>query len=236
MFFLFRLDTTLSCGWRKDRLHVFVDESGDLGFKEKATKFFVVAYLECDSSQRIRIEMRRVLKHLHQKGQYSLARNELKFARMDAYCRKYVLDKIVLCDVSLGVVILEKARVSLKLRQDPRVLFNWCVVHNIMLSLLPNIVAGSKVNMVFDRSLPSWRINEFNAYVENKASYLLSERKTKFSKEGLSSEHVSSELEPCLQAADAVAGAYFQKYEHQNDEYVKIIENKVGGFKYLWRK
>jgi hypothetical protein len=28
----------------------------------------------------------------------------------------------------------------------------------------------------------------------------------------------------------------FQKYEHKNDEYTKIIEEKVGTFKYLWRK
>jgi hypothetical protein len=36
--------------------------------------------------------------------------------------------------------------------------------------------------MVFDKSLPNWRIKEFNDYVENKASYLLfSEKKTSFS-------------------------------------------------------
>jgi hypothetical protein len=64
---------------------VFVDESGDLGFTSKVTKFFVVAYLECDSPQRIRVEMARALKHLHKKKRYSIARNELKFSRMDNY-------------------------------------------------------------------------------------------------------------------------------------------------------
>jgi hypothetical protein len=54
--------------------------------------------------------------------------------------------------------------------------------------------------------------------------------------QAIKKEHVASEREPILQAADAVAGAYFQKYEHQNDEYVRIIEEKVGSFKYLWRK
>ena len=43
-----------------------------------------------------------------------------------------------------------------------------------------------------------------------------------------------TECHPTL-VADAVAGAYFQKYEKQNDEYVKIIEHKVGFFKYLWK-
>ena len=216
---------------------MFVDESGDLGFTKKATRFFVVAYLECDSPQRIRIEMSRVLKQLHQKKRYSLFRNELKFSRMDNYCRRYVLEKLAVCDVSLGVIIMNKAHVNGNLREDPVRLYNWCVVHNIMLSLLPNIGAGNKVHMVFDKSLPNWRIKEFNDYVENKASYLLfSEKKVSFSSDSISSEHITSETEPCLQAVDAVAGAYFQKYEHGNDEFVRIIEDKVGAFKYLWRK
>jgi hypothetical protein len=216
---------------------VFVDESGDLGFTKKATKFFVVAYLECDSPQRMRIEMARTLKQLHQKKRYPLARNELKFSRMDYYCRKYVLQKLATCDASLGVVVMNKAHVNSNLRGDPVRLYNWCVVHNIMLSLLPNIAAGSKVHMVFDKSLPNWRIKEFNDYIENKASYLMfSEKKASLSPNGISSEHVSSETEPCLQAVDAVAGSYFQKYEHGNEKYVKIIEEKVGAFKYLWRK
>jgi uncharacterized protein DUF3800 len=217
-------------------MHVFVDESGDLGFTKKATKFFVVAYLECESPLRLQTELKRILKQLHQKEKYPLLRNELKFSRMDSYCRKYVLEKIAKFDVSLGVVVMDKTCVNSNLRKGPAVLYNWCVVHNIMLSLLPNIAAGNKVHMIFDKSLPTWRINEFNVYVENKASYLLYEKGTAFSSDDISSEHVSSELEPCLQAADAVAGAYFQKYEHQNDEYIKIIEEKVGSFKYLWRK
>jgi len=216
---------------------VFVDESGNLGFTKEATRFFVVAYLECDTPSRIRVEMARALKHLHLKKRYSLARNELKFSRMDDYCRKYVLEKLTKCDVSFGVVVVEKALVNNNLRTDPVRLYNYLVVHNIMLSLLPYIEGGNKVSMVFDKSLPNWRIKEFNDYVENKASYLLfTEKKAQFSRDDLSSEHVSSETEPCLQAVDAVAGAYFQKHEHGNDEYVKVIENKVGSFRYLWRK
>jgi hypothetical protein len=215
---------------------VYVDESGDLGFTENSTKFFIVAYLECESPHRVQVEMKRVLKHLHQKKLYAMARNELKFSRMDRFCRKYTLEKIAGCDVGLGVVVLEKALVNSNLRNDPPRLYNWCVVHNIMLSMLSHLVANKKLAMTFDRSLPVWRISEFNSYVENKASYLLFEQGTKLASDCISSQHVASEIEPCLQAVDAVAGAYFQKYEHGNDEFVKIIADKVGAFKYLWRK
>jgi hypothetical protein len=214
---------------------VFVDESGDLGFSKASTKFFIVAYLECETPQKIRTELKRLLKQLHQKKKYSRARNELKFSRMDDYCRKRVLEKIAQYDATLGTVIMEKALVKAKLQKDPTILYNWCVVHNIMLSLLPQITAGHKIQITFDKSLPMWRMNEFNSYVSNKASYLLFETGNKMPSDAISLRHIASENESCLQAADAVAGAYFQKYEKQNDTYVNIIEHKVGFFKYLWK-
>jgi hypothetical protein len=216
-------------------LHVFVDESGDLGFSKAATKYFVVAYMECNAPIRIQTDLKRLLKHLHQKKIYSRSRNELKFSRMDDYCRKKVLQKIADFDASLGVVVLEKELVKPNLRKDPTILYNWSVVHNIMLSLIPQITAGNKIQITFDKSLPIWRINQFNSYVENKASYLLYETGNSLPPNCISLNHMTSEREFCLQAADAVAGSYLQKYEKQNDEYTKIIENKVGFFKYLWK-
>ena len=216
-------------------MQVFVDESGDLGFSKESTRFFVVAYVECETPQKIRTELRRLLKQLHQKKKYSIARNELKFSRMNDYCRKRILEKLVQCDATLGAVIMEKTLVKAKLRNDPTILYNWCVVHNIMLSLIPQITAGNKIQITFDKSLPMWRINEFNSYVTNKASYLLSETGNKMPSNAISLNHIASENEFCLQAADAVAGAYFQKYEKQNNTYVNMIEQKVGFFKYLWK-
>jgi hypothetical protein len=78
-------------------------------------------------------------------------------------------------------------------------------------------------------------ISPYNSYVENKASYLLYEAGNSLPPNCISLDHKPSEREFCLQAADAVAGAYFKKYEKQNVEYTKIIEQKVGFFKYLWK-
>ena len=57
----------------------------------------------------------------------------------------------------------------------------------------------------------------------------------KLSPDSIGVAHVNSLAELCLHAADAIAGAYFQKYEHNNDLYVKLVENKIGSFTYLWR-
>jgi hypothetical protein len=216
-------------------VYVFVDESGDLGFAN-SSKFFTVAYLMCESPHRIQVEMKRALKQLHQKKQYSIARNELKFSRMDNSCRRYVLEKISESEVNLGVIVLEKALVKPDLRTDPIALYSWCVVHNVLLSLVSDLMANKKVHVVFDRRLPTWRINEFNAYVETKADYFLARQGLQLPADCILASHVASELEPGLQAVDAVAGAYFQKYEHQNSEYVQLIESRVSAFRYLWGK
>ncbi len=43
--------------------------------------------------------------------------------------------------------------------------------------------------------------------------------------------HVNSKYEPCLQAADFVSGAEFQRYENGNNAYHKIIEEMIREFR-----
>lgn len=217
-------------------MDVFVDESGDLGFSKCSTKFFVVAYIACDNASRVRIDMNRALRRLHEKRQYSFAHRELKFSRMNDYCRKYVLEKIVSSNPRIGVVIVEKRYIKPKLRTDLTVLYNWTVVHNLMSALLPLIEAGQKLQIIFDKSLPKTRIESFNHYVKEKASYLFFEKGGKLPKDCISAYHVDSDREPCLQATDAVAGAYFQLYEKQNTVYVDIVKDEISSYNYLWRK
>jgi len=216
-------------------VHVFVDESGNLGFTKTSTEFFIVTYVECESPLKIRTEMKRALKVLQQNRKYHYSGNELKFSHMNQKCREYVLQKISLCDLSANVVVVEKTKVNPDLRHDVPKLYNYLVVHNIVLSFLPQLVANKKIEIIFDKSLSKWRIKEFNDYVKDKTIFLLNEKGSKFEPAILSLSHVNSESEPCLQVADAVAGAYFQKYENKNDTYADIVADKVGYFKYLWK-
>ena len=212
-----------------------MDESGDLGFSGNATKFFVVAFLACDNSNSIKIEMKRALKRLHERKRYHYSNDELKFSRMNDYCRKYVLKRIALCGSQMGVVIVQKDRVLPKLREDLIVLYNWLVVHNIMSALHPLLATTQKMNVIFDKSLSTKRITSFNEYIREKTSYLSYTRGTNLPYDCITAHHFDSKLEPCLQAVDAIAGAYFQLYEHQDDRYTSIIEDKISSFTYLWR-
>jgi len=229
-------------------LHVYVDEAGDLGFGANSTKFFIVAYVKCESPLTTEIKMKRALKELHQNKKYHYSQNELKFACMNKKCREYVLQKINNCDLSINVVVVEKAKIYPELRNNAPRLYNYFVVHYIMLSLLPQLATNRQLNMILDKSMSSWKIKDFNTYAKDKVRFFIKEKNTKqtldnFFKyknakstaDNLSLAHVNSQLEPCLQVADAIAGAYFQKYENNNRTYVDIIADKVSGFRYLWK-
>ena len=214
---------------------MYVDESGDLGFSDKATKFFVIGYLACDSSLGIRLEMKRLLKRLHRKGAYHIKQNELKFCRMGDVCRKAVLEKIVQSNVNIGVIVVEKQHVKPDLKGKLPILYNWLMVHNIISALLPSLEAGQRIQMMFDKSLSKTRIAAFNQYVKEKASYLSCVRGNSLSPSSIVSNHIDSKLEPCIQAVDSVSGAYFHKYEYNDKVYADIIKD-VTSFTYLWRK
>ena len=217
-------------------LNVYVDESGDLGFSEKSTKFFIVAYIVSDSIPSLRTKMKRILKKLHNKRKYHFSRNELKFSRMNSYCRKLVLEKIRHSDLDTGVVVVEKKQVKEELRNDLTRLYNWLLVHQIMSVLLPRLATTQKINIVFDKSLSKKRIMGFNKYLKEKLSYLSYRDGVTLPLDNIYSQHIDSEIEPCLQAADAVAGAYFQKYEKGDNQYAEIVNDKISAFIYLWRK
>jgi hypothetical protein len=161
-------------------LDVYVDESGDLGFSDQSTKFFVVAYLMCNSSSHIRVSMKRLLKRLHERRKYHRSHSELKFSRMSHDCRRFVLAKIAEYHCSIGIVVVEKIRVRENLRKDLTILYSYLVVHNIISDLLPLLESKTRVRITFDKSLSKRRIDSFNHYIREKASYLFFERGNKY--------------------------------------------------------
>ena len=118
------------------KLDVYVDESGDLGFTEKSTRHFIIAFLTCDNSYDIRKEMSRLLKKLHNRGFYPSCHNELKFTKMNIYCRLAVLEKIAASNAYIGVIVVNKSLVVDRLRNEPSVLYNYLLVHNVISCLV----------------------------------------------------------------------------------------------------
>lgn len=221
-------------------LYTYVDESGDLGFSAKASKFFVVAYLTLENPFKLAKTMKRMLKRLHEKREYARGYNELKYSYSKSAIKQKILQEISQTNIEIGFIVLEKSKVKPDLRKNRTILYNYVVVDPIMRNILPTLSATSKLILTIDKSLPRSSIEAFNTYAKNKASWLTTQ--APWTNQSLtiirqiSVQHENSQKEPCLQAADFLAGACFHKYEHNNNAYYKIIENKVKYFNYLWRR
>lgn len=214
---------------------VYVDESGDLGFKHNSTKFFVVAFISCDPFS-LRKDMSHLLKKFHKRHKYSYVHNELKFSKMSPYCRTCVLEKIAQSGTYLGVIVVEKKKIVQRLRNDPTVLYNYLVVQNIVSALLPSIVTTQRFHLVMDKSKSKSKIEDFNNYVRSKIGFVSYTNGAIIPEHNITSDHLDSRNEPCLQAVDSLAGAYFQAYENGDTQYQNIINHKLSYYNYLWQK
>jgi hypothetical protein len=212
---------------------VFVDESGDLGFKPSSTRFFVVAFISCNHFG-LGKEMRHLLKKLHTRQKYSYAHNELKFSKMAPDCRKATIEKLALSGSYLGVIVVEKSKILPRLRPDPTILYNYLVVQNIVQALFPSIVNTQQFHLVMDKSKSKVKIQDFDDYVRSKISFVSYTNGATVPKHTIKCEHLDSEGEPCLQAVDTLAGTYFQAYENGDSQYKNLINHRLSYFNYLW--
>lgn len=217
-------------------MYVFIDESGDLGFNSRSTRFFVVAYLVVDQPFEIRTCTNRLLKNLHKTREYARRCNELKFCNSNVKVRRKVLSKISTCQFDLGTIVVEKAKVSQGLRENRTKLYNYVIVHTIMRNTIPNLSFGDNMNVVIDKSMSASSTEGFNKYARNKASWMITvnRKETPISLGDIEIEHVNSENEPCLQAADFSAGALFQRYERNDHSYLQFLVNKIKYPDYYW--
>lgn len=219
-------------------MYVYIDESGDLGFSLKSSRYFVVAYLILDYPFEVAKVMKRLLKKLHERKEYARRCNELKYSNSKDTVRRKVLEKICKCNMEIGFVVLEKAKVKPELKKKTTVLYNFVIVDTVMRNILPKLTSNDKLCIIVDKTLSRLSKNVFNMYAINKASWLLSvqwRQREQIRLSNIEVRHENSQREPCLQAVDFLAGACFHKYEHDNDCYFRIIENKVKYFSYLWK-
>lgn len=216
-------------------MHVFIDESGDLGFKENASNFFVAAYVIPEQPWTVRHHLRRLLRRLHKRRRYS--GSELKFSNSNHEVRLHVLEKICELNWVTGLIVLEKKKVKPELRRIPNILYNYSIVNHLMRNVLLWLEPLEKLTLCIDRSLSRSNREAFDFYVRDKATWIWNVelgRTPSLMRNQVIVSHESSQVECCLQLADYIAGATFQKYERGQDDYYKIFEANVRAFNYLW--
>src|SRR3989344_1384146 len=199
--------------------YIFLDESGDLGFKKTSSKWFlftIAMVSDARSLERVVKKVWRPLKKKHKRlGElHAYHANDVTRARILKGLSE-IPDLKVLC------VVLNKQKVYVDLQNQKNYLYNYTA--NILLDRLHTQEAFSAtepIDLYVDRK-------DTKKYLrENFINYLTSSMKKRRDGAFSAALHTSHENKS-LQAVDFVSWAIFRKYERGDYEFYEIIKNKI---------
>lgn len=203
---------------------MFVDESGDLGFNTVSTKHFVIGYVVSLNTQRLRVNVSRLLKRLNMRHKYKLS--EFKFSNDREFIRCKMLQYIVKQDFNGGFVAIRKASVAPRLREKKGILYNFIIAEYVVSNLLASFDNITSINLHLDRSMSREARQHFDSYFSDKLSWkqFIKDIDTPIKSRVF---HDHSHQEPCIQIADYIAGSLFQYIERNNSCYYDVIKQKI---------
>ena len=203
--------------------HIFLDESGDLGFdfdKRGTSKYFVVTLLFLDDGKS---GVEKVVKKTHAELAAKFRRRigVLHAVKEKAVTRQRLLKRLAEKDCAIMAIYLNKRKVFTRLQDEKQVLYNY--VTNILLDriFVKKIVSPEKpIELVASR-------RETNKFLnENFKDYL--QRQVKNKHRGIMRVSIKTPAEEkSLQAVDFVSWSFFRKYERSDDSYYKIFKRRV---------
>lgn len=194
--------------------YIFLDESGDIGFGDKSSKFFTITLLVCGVKEET--ELQRIVKKARQKILKKKLRQvpELKWNNSTDIIRNRILSKIAEIKIEIFTIILDKSKVYDYLREKKHKLYNY--LSNLILTECS--VDGS-FELIVDRSKSKRSLrDDFDRYIRFKL---------KDTNSNLKIIHQDSKSSGCLQSLDFISGAIFNKYEFGNLDYYNIIKPKI---------
>lgn len=196
-------------------MHIFLDESGDLGFTDKSSKYFVLTGLITEEPKRIQKCIKHVRKTLRKKDKRMV---ELKFHSSSPALRVKVLKKLSEQKLSVYSIVVDKETVFERLREKKEIYYNY--ISGLLLWQGLTFPIGKKIKVVMDKRVYGKNREEFDKYIKNKITFNLRRRPN------IEILHIDSKKEPALQAVDFVSGAIHRKFRDGDETYFSIIKNK----------
>ena len=200
--------------------YIFLDESGDLGFKKnkRSSRFFVVTIIFSEDKRPLEKIARRVHKGLAKKYKKI---GTLHAHREEPNIRRKVLRQLHEIDCSILAIVLDKNKVFTKMEDEKVVLYNY----------ITNILLGNFFNK---KPIPTNRIvsliasqRETNKFFnKNFQDYVRQQAKMKHGTV-INVTIATPEQEFALQIVDFASWAIFRKYESNDDSYFNIIKSKI---------
>lgn len=203
--------------------HIFLDESGDLGFdftKNKTSRYFVITMLVCTSPGPVE----KIVKRTFQ----SLSAKELQVHPGVLHCYKEkegirikLLELLAAKEVNIITIIVNKENVKPGLRDKKHILYNY-----IAKTLLKEFYKSQTFPEIHSIKLVASK-RETNKFLnEDFARYLKTQARDNHNLD-LNIEIKTPYEDKCLQVADFACWAIFRKAEADECKYYDIISSKI---------
>ena len=203
-------------------MKIFIDESGDLGFTEKSSEFFVVAALIVHDH----LPIHRCFKKIRQNKLKKKFKDipEFKFHNSAKEIKSRVLRCIAKSDVDIAYCVFRKNQAYPHLRDKHTIVYDYLIGSLVSRIIQKNLVSGD-VEIVVDKSLNGIQRELFDQYLV----YKTFERNhdSRFEPPVITINHVDSCTDPCIQAVDFIAGALHYYYRTNDDTYHQIIGERI---------
>jgi len=201
---------------------IYLDESGDLGFGSRASRYFVLAAIITREPEQVQRCIKKVRKQKLPKKYKKIP--ELKFHNSSQTIRGRVLDCVARTDTDIAYAVLRKHQVYERLKSKPSILYNY-----ISGSLIAKIITAYKleglVKVFVDRSLYGFEREHFDNYLTWKAC--LGNYSEELNIDPPEIVHIDSRQDRCIQVVDFVAGAIGHRYSMEDPSYYNTIEPRV---------
>lgn len=200
-------------------MYIFLDESGDLGFGKRSSKWFLFTLAIVDDERSLERVVKKVWRTIHKKHKHV---GELHASHEKDVTRTRMLQMLAEIEsLKIITIILNKEKVHLDLQNQKNYLYNYTA--NIVLDRLINtnhFDRDHNISLVVDRKDTKKSLREnFISYITN-AMHKRDHKKFEMSL-------VASHEDKNLQAVDFISWAIFRKYEKGDYEFYEIIKSKI---------
>jgi len=201
---------------------IYLDESGDLGFGPRSSKYFIMAAIITRDPEAVRKCIKKIRQQKLKKKYKTIP--ELKFHNSSQTIRGKILDCVSRTDTDIAYAVLRKDQVYERLRSKQPILYNY-----ISGSLISKIIAAYRlegpVKVFVDKSLYGLERDHFDSYLAWKACIENHSGDPNITPPDI--VHIDSRQERCIQVVDFIAGAIGHKYLAGDTSYYQKIEPRI---------
>ena len=206
-------------------LHLFLDESGDLGFdfvNKKPSKFFTITILVLSSTDANRKLIKAIKKTLSRKLNLKNKNkvHELKGSSTTMEIKKYFYEQVKNIEFSICSITLNKKRLYQNLVKDKDRVYNF--IARQVIDRIPLEKGEMRtVELIVDKSKGKPEIENFNSYIRTQL-------KTKIDPSiPINIYHRKSHEDSGLQACDMFCYGIFSAHENNKEEWRDIFKSKI---------